>query len=179
MKKKLYIALMLCLTVLLCAACGKKKEEDPAKALKDEVVKFVGTDLPGIAAERDEAVKAFNDAMAAAAEPSETLKKVKETCIPTMESYLNKLNALETTTPEVGELKELYRQSAQKQYDAMKMVVSAIEGENPDYLNQANTLITEAKTALSDYDAKLREICGANNITLTTGTSGATATDAN
>ena len=178
MKKKLYIALMLCMTVLLVTACGKKKE-DPAKALKDEIVKFVGTDLPGIAAERDQAVAAFNEAMSSASDPSEVLKKVKETCVPTMESYLNKLNALTTTAPEVGELKELYRQSAQKQYDAMKMVVSAIEGENPDYLTQANTLVTEAKTALADYETKLKEICDANNIKITTGAATSTATDAN
>ena len=71
---------------------------------------------------------------------------------------------MEVATDEVKALKDSYLQSVQKEYEAMKMVVSAIDGENPDYLTQADTLISEAATLMSDYQSKLQTIADEQGI---------------
>ena len=73
-------------------------------------------------------------------------------------------NAIGIATDEVKALKDSYLQSVQKECEAMKMVVSAIDGENADYLTQADSLIAEAATLRSDYQTKLQAIANEQGI---------------
>ena len=63
MKKKFMTFLLALSMVLLFVGCGKKDEEEVAteaaagtKSVQEEIVQFVNTDLPAIAADRDSAV---------------------------------------------------------------------------------------------------------------------------
>jgi len=58
----------------------------------------------------------------------------------------------------------------QKQYEAMKMVVNAVENEMPDYLVQAEALIVEAQTYMNDYENKVKELAASNQITINSNT---------
>ena len=174
-KKLLFLFLAVCVVFSVCA-CGKKKEAETEEAKVDEVktecMNFVGKQLPSIAQDRNEAVSLYNkDFAASTVDTTVLLTDLKETAIPRMETYINNLTAFETKTEEVTELKNYYLQSAQKQYEAMKMVVSAVEGENPDYLMQADNLINEAKTLLSEFDTKLAAIASAHGFTVQTASS--------
>ncbi len=182
MKKRIYVLMLtLCVALSFCA-CGKKKGENATEAAVEaanpavaECVDFVNTKLPAIAADRDAAVALYNEDFASSTvEPEKILADLRDTAIPQMETYINNLTAIEVTTPEVTEFKNLYLQSAQKQYEAMKMVVSAIEAENTDYLMQADNLISEADTLLMEFDTKLVTFASENGITLQT----ASGTDA-
>ena len=182
MKKRRFLLLLMVLTALLATSCGKKKDdateaaEEKSSAVKEECIDFVGTKLPAIAQERNEAIALYNkDFAGGSVDTDQLLTDLKNTAIPKMESYINKLSAIETTSKEVTDLKVCYMQSAQKQYDAMKMVVSAVEGENPDYLMQADNLINEADTLLAQFDQMLSETASANGFTVKK----ASATDAN
>ena len=86
------------------------------------------------------------------------------TAIPTMENCITTISNIEVATDEVKALKDSYLQSVQKECEAMKMVASAIDGENADYLTQADTLIGEAATLMSDYQTKLQAIANEQGI---------------
>ena len=81
-----------------------------------------------------------------------------------MEKCITTISGLETATDEVKALKDTYLQSVQKEYEAMKMVVSAIDGENADYLTQADTLISEAASLMNDYQTQLQTIANEQGI---------------
>ena len=44
------------------------------------------------------------------------------------------------------------------------MVVSAIDGENADYLTQADSLISEAASLMNDYQTQLQTIANEQGI---------------
>ena len=81
-----------------------------------------------------------------------------------MENCITTISNIEVATDEVKALKDSYLQSVQKECEAMKMVVSAIDGENADYLTQADSLIAEAATLRSDYQTKLQAIANEQGI---------------
>ena len=97
----------------------------------------------------------------------EMLMNLKDTAIPALQAYIDELDAIEINSEEVKALKDLTRQSVEKQYSAMKMVVTAIEDSNPEYLSQAQNLIDEAYETLDKYNDKLKTICSDQGIQLT------------
>ena len=75
MKKRILVLALGLALVTGVTACGKNEEDTTASAvaektisLQQEIVNFVGTDLPGIAADRDAAVKIYNAYFAAGAD---------------------------------------------------------------------------------------------------------------
>lgn len=164
MKKKIYVAALVLALVCSVAGCGKKKE-DPKAELREDIVTFVNDELPAISADRDNAISIYNTYFSAEdLDIQSFLNDLRGTAIPGMETYITNLSSVETNTEEVEELKSLYLQCAQKQCDAMKMVASAIEEENPEFLTQANTMIDEAFSLLTQYESQLRALTIDNDI---------------
>lgn len=167
MKKKIY---MLALSLAFACAvigCGKNKAEDPSTALKNDIVEFVNEELPAIKEERDNAINTYNAYFSSEnMDLNAFLNDLNSTAIPGMEAYIEKLSAIEVSTEEVAALKDLYLQSSRKQYEAMRLVVSAIESENPEYLTQADTLIAESDSLLIQYESQLKILAVDNGITI-------------
>lgn len=164
MKKKIYIAVLSLALACTAFGCGKK-EEDPKVKIQQDVMNFVNEELPAISSDRDNAISVYNTYFNTEdLDIKKFLNDLQTTAIPNMETYIDNLSAVETNTDEVEELKSLYLQCAQKQCDAMKMVASAIEEENPEFLIQANTMIDEASGFLTQYESKLRLMTIENDI---------------
>lgn len=164
MKKKIYVAALALALVCSVTGCGKK-EEDPKAEIQQDIVAFVNDELPAISADRDNAISIYNTYFSVEdLDIQSFLSDLRGTAIPDMETYTANLSAVETKTEEVAELKNLYLQCAQKQCDAMKMVASAIEEENPEFLTQANTMIDEAFGLLVQYESQLRALAIENDI---------------
>lgn len=156
-------------------ACGKDKEEKKetveTNVVQEDLVEFINDELPSIAADKDKALTIYNSYFTSADVDNDALATdLKNNAIPSMESYIDKLNAIEVETTEVQEIKQLYLIGVQKQYEAMKMVLNAIESEMPDYLVQAEALIVEAKMYMEDYEAKVMEVAANNQITINSDT---------
>ena len=169
MKKKFYIIALMTLVLCMFTGCGKKKEdeatEDPNKALKNDVVEFVNKKLPDIEGERNNAVAIYNSYFESADISLEQFSSdLQGTAIPDMQNYINNLTAIEVSTDEVKNLKDLYLQSAQKQLDAMNKVAAAINEQNPDYLTEADSFIKESEDLILQYQTQLRTIAMDNDI---------------
>lgn len=162
MKKNVYIVALTLAFACLLTGCGKKeKEAETTEAsVKTDVVTFVNEELPNVKADHDSAIAVYNAYFEE--ENSQDLTAYRDslqnTAIPTMEKCITSIANMEVETDEVKALKDSYLQSVQKEYEAMKMVVSAIDGDNADYLTQADSLIAEAATLMSDYQTKLQAI---------------------
>lgn len=166
MKKNLFAVILTLVFACVAVGCGKKEDDTKTKIQKD-VVTFVNESLPAISADRDLAISIYNTYFTAEnIDLQSFLGDLQETAIPGMESYIANLTAIETQTDEVAGLKELYLQCAQKQCDAMKMVASAIEEENPEFLTQAETMIKEAASYMNQYESELRLLAMDNDITI-------------
>ena len=168
MKKKIIaITMMLSMSAALCS-CGKEQSQETTTTenlVKKDVIEFVSTELPSIKAKRDSAIGIYNSYFANDnADVDAFVVSLKNDAIPGMEQYLKDLNAIETETDDVTQLKALYAQSAQRQYDAMKMVLSALEGDNADYLTQAENLVSESNELMKQYNDMLNSVASENGI---------------
>lgn len=165
MKKKLYMTVLAAALVISVAGCGKKEETQEAD-VKSDVIEFVNEELPAAKADHDSAIAVYNAYFAEGNEQDLATYKasLNDTAIPTMETCIQTISDIEVATDEVQALKDTYLQSIQKEYEAMKMVVSAIDGQNADYLTQADGLISEAATLMSDYQSQLQTIADAQGI---------------
>lgn len=178
MKKKIYALLMMIMLVLLAAGCGKK-EEDKKSDVKSDVLNFVNKELPAIEDKKNTAINIYNSYF-----ENENvdirifLNDMETTAIPSMKAYLDELEAIETATDEVNDLKELYSLSCQLQYDAMNKVVLAIKEENSDYLTDASGMITQSETYLAQYEQELKALAADNDITVYGNLNLGTSTDA-
>ncbi len=179
MKKKLLVGGLILTCALGLAACGKKEEATETVtsaqteaqvqngAVADEVVDCVNVNLPSNRGDSEHALAVYNQNFAGeSTDTTKLLADLNDTAIPSMERFIENLSAVETKSEEVQTLKDLYLACATKEYQAMKLVASAIEGENADYLTQADSMISEANDQLAAYKAKLSEIAAQNNITI-------------
>lgn len=171
MKKRFLLAILSLTFACSLCACGKKEaEEQPTteattEAVQDDIVSFVNDSLPAIESQRESAVGIYNSYFVDETPELETfLNALTNQAIPQMEDYIVALTAIDTKSTETSELKSLYIQSAQKQHDAMQMVATAIENENPEYLSQANDLIREADNYITQFETKLSQIATQYNI---------------
>lgn len=167
MKKRIYIAAMSVVLACTLFGCGKKdKVEEETVDVKADVVEFINEELPAAKADHDSAVTTYNAYFAEGSEQNldDFKTSLQNDAIPKMESSIATVEAIEVATDEVKELKQIYMHSMQKEYEAMKMVVSAIDGQNAEYLTQADSLINEAATLMGDYQTKLQTIANEQGI---------------
>ncbi len=175
MKKKICVALTGIIMACALVACGKDKTEEvkveETNVVQEDLVEFINEELPAIAADKNNALSIYNSYFAGGdIDNAALVADLKNNAIPSMETYITNLNAIETETTEVAEIKQLYLMGVQKQYEAMKMVVNAIESEMPDYLVQAEALIVEAQLYMKDYEDKVVAIAASNQITINSDT---------
>ncbi len=189
MKKRLLALLLTALMVFTVVGCGDKEEKTEAEKTgvnsQEEIVKLVNEDLPGIAAERDSAVKIYNDYFESGADiDSETWKsQLENDALTSYDAYLEKLAALTYTNSDVQNLKDLYEKSAKYQRDAIQYVVDAINAVDSTKLADAQQAIEDSKTYLGMYQDELKKLCESYGITIvgefqTTTMTDATSSDA-
>ncbi len=166
MKKKIYLALLSVALVFSAVGCGdKNKEKDEQVSVQEDLVEFVNEELPAIETYRSTAVNSYNAYFVS--EDIDTgvfLSDLQSTMIPNMETYIAELTAVEVATEEVTALKDLYLQAAQKQCEAMQQVATAISEQDPQYLEQADTLIAEAQSLITQYESQLKILAIDNDV---------------
>lgn len=166
MKKKLYIFALTAVMVFSFAGCGKKGK-DEAVDVKADVIEFVNEELSAIDEKRSSAVDVYNSYFSDKKVNLDIfLSDMERVAIPNMEEYMKELDAIETSTDEVANLKELYSLGAQFQLDAMNKVVLAIKEENPEYLTEASEMITQSESYFGEYKAQLQLLAVENGISI-------------
>ena len=161
MKKKMCIAAMAVVMMCSMAGCGKNSDKTTeTMSVQEDVVEFVNEELPAIRTYRDSAIATYNSYFSSENTDLDTFVNDLETkAIPDMETFISSLEAVDIDTEEVNSLRNLYVSAAEKQCEAMEMVVSAIKEENPDYLTQADLLIKEAESYIAQYESELKLLC--------------------
>lgn len=162
MRKKIYVMFMMMTMLFAFSGCGKDKDENVSEevSVQDDIVNFVNVELAGIMTYRDTAIESYNSYFVEEnVNVSEFLTELEVAAIPNMESFVSGLEKVQVDTPEVQELKDMYLESANMQLEAMKMVVTAIKEENPDYLAEADILISDAGEIMIQYESKLKLLC--------------------
>ncbi len=176
MKKKMLIVALGLALVMGTAACGNSEDAtteitgstEAGQTLQQEIVKFVGTDLPSIAADRDKAVEIYNAYFKAGndQDSEKWMNTLQNDALPKYDTYIKNLKGLPFVHAEVGELKDLYAASAELQRGAIKDVIEAITNVDSRLLESAQKKVEQSQKKLDEYNKKLKALCEENNISL-------------
>ena len=168
MKKRILALVLATAMIFSVVGCGKKKDKDEATgaSVQEEIVKLVNEDLPGIAADRDNAVSIYNDYFKdSSSQDSESWKtKLESEALTSYDTYLANLDALTYENSEVQNLKDLFAKSASSQRDAIQCVVDAINNLDSAKLGEASQCIDDSETYLKMYEDELKRLCETYNI---------------
>ena len=168
MKKRILALVLATAMIFSVVGCGKKKDKDEATgaSVQEEIVKLVNEDLPGIAADRDNAVSIYNDYFKdSSSQDSESWRtKLESEALTSYDTYLANLDALTYENSEVQNLKDLFAKSASSQRDAIQCVVDAINNLDSAKLGEASQCIDDSETYLKMYEDELKRLCETYNI---------------
>ena len=164
MFKKIIAAVMVMAVTLAVVGCGSKEpalEIETGATVQQEIVQLVNTDLPALAAKRDNAVGIYNAYFKDGAElDSETWKKQLEgEALTSYDEYLDGLDQLMYNNSEVVNLKSLYTKAANSEREAINSVIEAINDLDSAKLDQAQQSIKDSKTYLAMYEEELKSLC--------------------
>ncbi len=159
--KKASVLLMVVLLVFGLTGCGK--EVNP---ITDDLKNYL-EQIVLIQSIHDSAVNAYNSYFNNDDISSNDLVVIiDEQVIVGFEEYIEKLDAIETTTDEVTNLKTMYTDSVKLQYDAMVIVSGAIDEKNTEKLSEASTMLSDATYKYDEYKTQLKKLAEENSISL-------------
>ena len=150
MKKLLSLALTFMMAVTLLTGCGS----DP---ILEDLEQYLNVDMNEVNGKYD-IVKTESGNLANMESVDELLSSVNDTILPAIYEAIDLLAAVEPETAEVKTIKEKYESTFLAYKEGFEMFATALETEDENLLDQANTKIEEGLDLLNDYNAALEEL---------------------
>lgn len=174
MKRRLLMTMMAMVLAFSFTGCGNKKADETmatteaASEVKDEFIKFVGTDIPKMDTEEAEIMKKFNSYFAegTAVDTDALLKDLTDNLLPNYKTFLDDVQAIEVKTDEVKALKDQYYDAMNAQYEAMQKVEAAVKDKNKDIQTEAQKLLSDAQSKYTAYNDAVYALAQKENVTL-------------
>lgn len=174
MKRRLLMTMMAMVLAFSFTGCGNKKADEAtatteaASEVKDEFIKFVGTDIPKMDTEEAEIMKKFNSYFAeeTAVDTDALLKDLTDNLLPNYKTFLDDVQAIEVKTDEVKALKDQYYDAMNAQYEAMQKVEAAVKDKNKDIQTEAQKLLSDAQSKYTAYNDAVYALAQKENVTL-------------
>ena len=174
MKRRLLMTMMAMILAFSFTGCGNKKADEAtatteaASEVKDEFIKFVGTDIPKMDTEEAEIMKKFNSYFAegTAVYTDALLKDLTDNLLPDYKTFLDDVQAIEVKTDEVKALKDQYYDAMNAQYEAMQKVEAAVKDKNKDIQTEAQKLLSDAQSKYTAYNDAVYALAQKENVTL-------------
>lgn len=188
MKNRVMMIVLAAAMLMSLAACGGSDTEttEAAASVKEEFVQFIGTDIPEAEKTETEVMTKYNSYFTEgeSVDSDALLTDLTDNLIPKYSEFLASVDAIEVGTDEVKNLKTLYYDAMDTQYQALQKVQTALQNEDKDIQTEAQQLLTDAKTKYTAYNDAVYALAQQENVTLngdlaTTASTEALSTEAN
>ena len=175
MKRRLLMTMMAMVLVFSLAGCVSKKDEPTTAAsteaeseVKDELIQFIGTDIPKVEADEAAVMKSYNSYFAEGAtiDTDTLLKDLTDNIIPKYKAFLDSVQAIELKTDEVKALRDQYYDAMNTQYEAIQKVQAAVKNKDKDVQNEAKKLLSSAQSKYTTYNDAVYALAQKENVTL-------------
>jgi hypothetical protein len=84
--------------------------------------------------------------------------------IPKYGDFIDDLENIEVKTDELNEIHELYIEAANLQNSAFLTIITALEEQDSEKINEANGKLTDARKMIRDYQKKLAALAEENDV---------------
>lgn len=135
--------------------------------VQDDLLNYVNEELPRASQLEAEAVSAYQSVTGANYTDDYTLYDVLSLeVIPTYNEFIKELESIHMETDEVNELHEEYIEAANIQYNAFVKTLTAIENQDRQIIEEANSMLEEARSKIRNYNTELKKLAKEHNVEL-------------
>ncbi|WP_040205258.1 lipoprotein [Neobacillus jeddahensis] len=150
MKKRL-IAIVIPIIFLLAGCFG-----DP---VQDDLQNYLDKEMKTVWELEVNAISAYEGVSGANYQDDQTMYDAITTdVIPNYNEFIKKLEAVKIETDELKEIHEIYIEGANIQFNAFAKIKQALEEQDPNLIQEANTMLADARKHIRDYKDKLNKL---------------------
>ncbi|MED1467616.1 hypothetical protein [Bacillus salipaludis] len=159
MNKKSIIILFFLMIGTLLTACGN----DPVKG---DLQNYVNKQTKPLAKKEKEVINLYESVTGANyTNDKTTYNTMVQEVIPKYRDYIAEVESIRPKTKEVRDIHEIYLKAVNLQNSAFIMIVSAIEEQDLNKINEANNKLTEARKLMREYQNALKELAKKHDLT--------------
>lgn len=159
--KKIFIIIGI---VLTATGCGNKENE----TIKDDIIYYI-EQTNEIAELKNQAITTYNDVCAGAEsmDKEELVECLQTEVLNKLEEYEIELSKVTVNTQELEEFKQTLQQIISEQKQDVQDTMEALEGYEPDVIDDINLSIEENKKAYEEYMTQLKDYAKKYSIQIT------------
>jgi hypothetical protein len=159
LKKYLFVPTLLLLFLL--AGCF-------SNPVQDDLLVYVNEDLVKVTELEEHAVSSYESVTGVNYTDDFTLyDALINEVIPTYQEFTKELEAIEVETDEVREIHEDYIEAANLQYNAFVKILTALENQDRQLIEEANGMLDEARKMFRDFQYDAKKLAEEHNVELT------------
>lgn len=156
MKIKLLVAFGLMVSLL--TACG-------SNPVQDDVITYMNESLPSVAEQELEAIGLYESVSGPNYTDDETMYyTILDEVIPKYRDFIADLEKIEIKTEELAKVHEIYIEAVNIQNSGFLTILTAIEEQDSEKINEANEKLTEARKMIREYQTKLDALAEENDV---------------
>lgn len=158
MLKKKFIILLVTLISLLMAGCFS----DP---VKDDLEEYVNEGILPLMSDEEEILSLYGSVTGNNYTDDYVLyETIQSDIIPKYQNFITAIEDIRPKTSEVRELHEIYIKASNDQYNAMIMILDAIEYQDHGVIKEANEKLDGARRLMRDFQYELEELLDNHNL---------------
>ena len=159
MKKIVKSVLILGLISLFLTGCSSNKVREDIEVYSEEISKL-----------EPKETKAINELNSVIGENYTsdpiTYDHVMNTVLPLYSEFIKELEEIQPETEEVSDVHELYIQAVNTQHQAMLKLISALNNQDINEVNESNALFSEGRTKIREYRKELKSLAKEHDLEL-------------
>jgi len=156
MKRKVFVGFLVCITLL--AGCGSND-------VQDDLLVYVNESMSSLSDQEAEAIDLYDRVSGFHYTDDETLYyTLLDEVIPKYGAFIDGLENVKVETDELNEIHELYIEAANLQSSAFLTILTAIEEQDSEKINEANQKLADARKMLRDYQQQIDDLAEENDV---------------
>ena len=166
MKKRRILIGVSIASMLLTGCVGESTntEHEQAEMVEKDISTYVHETLPTLGKQEDEAIGLYHSVTGDDYTDDETLyNTVADEVLPKYGDFIEDLEEIEFETEELAYIHEIYIEGVNIQRSAMATILIALEEDDSEKADEANTKLAEGRALLRDFETKLVALAKENN----------------
>ncbi|MBN8577252.1 MAG: hypothetical protein J0L66_09925 [Cytophagales bacterium] len=136
--------------------------------VQQDLINYINVEMPKVATLESEALEAYESISGANYQNDSTMYyTITETVLPKYEEFYALLKDIKPATEDVNQLHAKYLQAAEDQLQAFKLILDAIEKQDPQIIIAANKDLAEGRALLTTWRASLDSACAKHQVVFT------------
>ncbi len=136
--------------------------------VQQDLLNYINVEMPKVATLESEAITAYESISGENYQNDSIMYfTMAETVVPKYQEFYTTLESIKPATAEVASLHKEYVHAAADQLDAFRLIIEAIEKQDPQIITRANEDLAEGRALLKMWRADLDSACLKHNVVFT------------